>query len=216
MPVELAFIQRIIRRMGRKLAAQDPPRQPQLVMWYPHAEPPDPGILPEGYRLRAFHPGDEDGWAALLNANGQLGQWDLERIRREIGGASVLHGQRFVLCGDEIVATAGVYDRQREGKDAWEIGWIASHPDHRGRNLGGQVTAGALAVALQLPRRPIYLLTDDFRLPALKVYLKLGFVPDMQHPSYAERWQAILGQLGESYAHYRSLLPPFQQGRIES
>lgn len=201
--------------MSRILAGTDLPRQPQLVMWYPHTQSPDLGALPCGYQRRAFRPGDEHGWVALLNANGQLGQWDLERIRREIAGQLVLTGQRFVLCGDEIVAAAGVYDRQREGKDAWEIGWIACHPEHRGRNLGGQVTSGAVAVALKLSRRPIYLLTDDFRLPALKVYLKLGFVPDMQHPSYAERWQGIFGRLGESYARYRSLLPPFQPGRID-
>jgi len=198
--------------MDRKLTGEKTPRQPQLVMWCPHSESPDPGSLPNGYQLRVFRQGDEDGWVTLLNANGQLGQWDLERIRREVDGPLVAEGQQFVLCGDEIVAAAGVYDRQREGKDAWEIGWIACHPEHRGRNLGGQVTTGAVAAAMQLPRRPIYLLTDDFRLPALKVYLKLGFVPDMQHPSYAERWQEIFGRLGESYARYRSLLPPFQQG----
>jgi mycothiol synthase len=152
---------------------------------------------------------------ALLNANGQLGKWDLDRVRREIDGSLVIKGQQFALCGDEIVAAAGVYDRHRGGKDAWEIGWIASHPGHRGRNLGGQVTARALAVALQLGPRPIYLLTDDFRLPALKVYLKLGFVPDMGHPSYAGRWQAIFERLGESYATYRSLLPPRQQEKVE-
>jgi hypothetical protein len=42
-------------------------------------------------------------------------------------------------------------------------------------------------------------LTDDHRLPALKVYLGLGFRPDLGHPSYAERWERLFAQLGERY-----------------
>ena len=177
-----------------------PPAAPQLLMWYSGRRPPSREILAEGYRLRSFQSGDEPGWLELLKANGQLGTWDLTRIRGELEGTLVRGGQQFVVFGELPVAAAGVYDRKREDRAAWEIGWVASHPEHRGRNLGRAATAAAVTVALGLPERPVYLLTDDFRLPALKMYLRLGFIPDLQHPSYPERWQRLFVQLGDSYA----------------
>jgi mycothiol synthase len=78
--------------------------------------------------------------------------------------------------------------------------------------LGGRVTAAAVEIALGLPLRPIVLRTDDYRIPAIKVYLKLGFVPTYDHLSYPDRWQAIFLALGENYARYHSAL---QQGATQ-
>ncbi|MEW6754405.1 MAG: GNAT family N-acetyltransferase [Candidatus Latescibacterota bacterium] len=164
------------------------------------------GPLPTGYRLRGYQPGDDEEWARLLQANGELGEWDVERVRGELRGPLVRQGQRFVVWGAQIVATAGVYQRERDGAPALEIGWVAAHPEHRGRRLGELVTAAAVGAALCLPPQPIYLLTDDHRLPALKVYLRLGFTPDLSHPSCAERWRLILEHLGPQFAAYRGLL----------
>lgn len=168
-------------------------------MWYPRREVPEPGPLPAGYAIRTYQAGDEPGWAALLQANGELGAWDLARVGQELAGPLLRQAQFFVVMGNELAATTGVYDRQRPDGSAWEIGWVAVHPAHRGRGLGNQVVAAALRAALALPCRPIYLLTDDHRLPALKVYLGLGFQPDLGHPSYPDRWERLFAQLGNRY-----------------
>lgn len=193
-----------IREIRKKLSGDKEESPPQLVMWYRNATPPDPGPFAEGYRIRTYQKGDEEGWMELLNANGQLGTWDREKIQRELDGELVKEAQFFAVCGEQIVATAGVYGRSWNGADAWEVGWVATHPDHLGRNLGGQVTAAAVEAALQQLPRPIFLRTDDFRIPALKVYLRLGFVPDYQHSSYAGRWSEIFTALGTQYDRYRT------------
>lgn len=193
-----------IQEIRKKLSGDKEESPPQLVMWYRSATPPDLGPFAEEYQLRTYREGDEDGWMELLNANGQLGKWDREKIRSELDGALVKEAQYFVVCGEQIVATAGVYGRPWNGSDAWEIGWVAAHPDHLGKNLGGQVTAAAVTAALEQPSRPIFLRTDDFRIPALKVYLHLGFVPDYQHSSYEGRWREIFAVLGEKYDCYRT------------
>ena len=183
-------------RLGRRKSQP----VPQLLMRYPHSISPCAGKLPEDYRLRTYQERDAEGWVALLNANGQLGEWNREKIQAELDGDLVEGTQFFVVAGRQIVATAGVYDRELGGEKCWEIGWVASHPEHWGRGLGRQVTAAAVGEALGLSRRPIVLRTDDFRLPALKVYLRLGFAPDYDHASYPKRWQAIFHELGEDYA----------------
>lgn len=170
---------------------------PQLRMRYLPAAPPAVPGMPAGYRLRGFETGDEREWVELLNANAELGEWNLERITGVLAGG--LKGQFFVAAGAQLAACAGVHDALLDGVEYWEIGWVASHPGHRGLGLGAQVTAAALAHALSLPPRLILLRTDDFRLPAIKTYLKLGFAPLFDHASYPERWRLIASRLGPGY-----------------
>lgn len=151
------------------------------------------------YSLRRYQEGDERGWVALLNGGGELGKWTPERLRGEISAFLVADTQSFVLCDREIVSGAGVYERSSE---CWEIGWVATSPAHRGRNLARHVCIAAVAAALQLPPRPIWLFTDDFRAPAIKLYLRLGFLPDCHHDSHAGRWRTVIEQLGPEYAKY--------------
>lgn len=180
---------------------------PQLLMWFPDAKSIPDSNLPEGFTHRSFQGGDEEGWYSLLNANGQLGVWNRKRIDEERAGALVEDGQHFVLNQrGHFVACAGVYDRERKEEACWEIGWIAADPDHWGLGLGGCVLANALRFTRKLEKRHVYLLTDDFRTPAIKTYLKLGFVPDLSHPSYEDRWLKVLAALGSSYEKYTSLV----------
>ena len=41
----------------------------------------------------------------------------------------------------------------------------------------------------------IILLTDDWRLPAIGLYLSLGFDPVMEREDMPSRWQAIMAEL---------------------
>ena len=177
-------------------------KSPQLIMWYTRPDAPPLEEVPE-CSVRSYRPGDEEQWLALLQANGQLGAWDRARLDAVLGEA---HLQYFVECRGRLAACTGINDRERDGEPCWEIGWVAVHPDFQGRGLGTLITGAALARAVELGRRPIYLLTDDFRVPALRCYLKLGFVPGDGHASYRERWRAIFAGLGENY---RALIPDF-------
>ena len=161
--------------------------------------PPPLEALETPYRLRRFREGDEIGWAALLNGRGELGSWTHGRLGAEISSFLVADTQYFVLCDLEIVSGAGVYERSSV---CWEIGWVATSPDHRGRGLARHVCIATVAAALELPSRPIVLFTDDFRTQAIKLYLRLGFLPDCHHHSHPGRWRILFEQLGPEYAHY--------------
>jgi len=164
--------------------------------------------FPEPYRLRAYETGDIPAWAALLNASGDLGCWDEDKVRDELESSVVDGMQFFVVAGNQPVALASVNDKSIGGAPCWEIGWVATHPLHRGKGLGSLVTVAALRAARSLPPRPILLQTDDFRLAAIRTYLKVGFEPTFNHPSYPERWHLLFEQLPEAY---RSFDPEFQR-----
>jgi len=190
----LARIARSLRRRLGRLRPVDP----QLRMRLDLAEAPVVPPLPPGYRLQEFAPGDENRWVALLNGDGrgELGAWTLERLRAEVLAYLVPQTQWFVWRDAELAAAAGVYERSPA---AWEVGWVATHPEHRGRGLGRAVVTAAVRSALSLPPRPVLLFTDDHREAAIRLYLRAGFVPDCHHPTHAGRWQVVLGRLGPRY-----------------
>lgn len=156
-------------------------------------------VVPEGYRLRAFRPDDAPALASLLQQNGELGEWSVERAARYFapGSGVVLGGSFFVTKDDEPVATAQL---QLHSNDAYaplpELGWVAASPRYRGRGLGYVVCLAVMRSAAAAGHRDIFLLTDDHRLPAIRTYFKLGFEPWMSDPTAPDRWRAVKEAIG--------------------
>jgi mycothiol synthase len=70
-----------------------------------------------------------------------------------------------------------------ENGDIPELGWVMVYPIHRRRGLGQQVCGAAIGLIRDSGHNYAYFLTVDFRLPAIKMYLRLGFEPEMADPN---------------------------------
>jgi mycothiol synthase len=98
-----------------------------------------------------------------------------------------------------LVATVGA--RHRPDADDYyfpfggEISLVFVHPAHRRRGLGRAITAAALMRLIEIGYQNIYLNTTDERLPALRLYLTMGFVPFLYEEDLMERWQKICAEL---------------------
>ena len=78
---------------------------------------------------------------------------------------------------------------------------VACHTDARGNKLGEALLARAMAkLKEEMPgeNRITRLTTDDWRLPAIKGYIRAGFLPVLYDDDMEERWRRILGELGFS------------------
>ena len=160
---------------------------------------PDDGgpTLPASYGLRTFRPGDEDAWLALLQT-GEFGVWDRVRLDLMIRHPHVKVprvGIFFATVDDRPVGTASTYLHPVDDRIDPELGWVVVGPEHRGHGLGLVVCRAVLEYVGRLGYDHAYLLTDDFRLPAIKTYLRLGFEPALVDPSHPARWAAIHRQL---------------------
>ncbi len=178
--------------------ASETPSRPQLQMLWPErllASAPVPNV-PSGYRLRLYTDADETGYLALMNQQ-DFGAWDPARLAR--ARQAVLPGGFFVIeqeATGKIVATAQSGHRPAERHpEGGELGWVAGDPEHAGRGLGRAVVAAATARLITAGYRRIYLSTEDHRLPALNIYLALGYEPFVYTDNMAERWQAVRQQL---------------------
>lgn len=168
----------------------------QLRMLWPGTEPSPKIILPEGYAIRSFQEGDEENYAAVLNDR-DLGHWAVERLESILTNPLSPEGVYFVTWNDIPVATACAHDHSLSegGKRVGELGWLAANPEHKGKKLGMAVSAAVVNHLLGLGYEEIYLLTDHWRYPAIKTYLKLGFEPMLRGPDDRYLW-------GKLYEHF--------------
>jgi mycothiol synthase len=188
------------------------PKQLQML-WPEHLvdAPPDSlapeQVLPDGYQLRTYRDEDEAGYLAVMHAAG-FTFFDQEVVQRWLD--KVLPDGFFLVVyrsTGQIVATAmATHNPSPLHPFGGELGWVAGSPDHAGKKLGRVVCAAATARFLRAGYRRIYLKTDDWRLPAIVTYLRLGYVPFLHAPDMAERWQAVCARLNWPYTPVGSSL----------
>ncbi len=193
--------QRSIARRGEWLPVPDSrnweggkPRD-QLQMIWPEGlldAPPTPNV-PSGYELRQYRPEDKEAYLKLMHRVG-FSYWNEEMLDQML--AAALPGGFFVLehvSTDTIIATAmAAHMPTQRYPFGGELSWVAADPDHSGKGLGLAVCAAVVRRFLAAGYRCIYVQTDDFRLPAIKTYLKLGFEPTSHTADMEARWRKVL------------------------
>lgn len=154
--------------------------------------------VPEGYELRTYKPGDEAAWAEIMNTG--IGEWTAESCREKLIGCPQFlpEGLFFVTYGGTPVGSACAW---RSSENEWEKGslhMVCVLPEHRSKGLGYLLSLAVLHFFRDNGFKEIELSTDDFRIPAIKTYLRLGFKPMFTDETHAERWKIVLDQIGET------------------
>ena len=148
--------------------------------------------LPPDYTLASLAERNLGDWIAVLGATGQLGSWDRARAERCLNDPRPVapEGTSLIMHRGRAVATAcTVLPTPAEPRH--ELGWVAVDPAHQGNGLGLQVCAAVLWYARSRGWPASILNTDDWRLPAIRTYVKLGFEPEIIHDSHPARWQEV-------------------------
>lgn len=68
---------------------------------------------------------------------------------------------------------------------------VAAKPEARGKGIGNLMAFFAVKVFKEKGMQTAYLTTDDFRIPAIKTYLKSGFYADLSSDDFKDRWNKI-------------------------
>ncbi len=155
------------------------------------------GDAPEGYLVRQYEPRDRDTYLELFHLAFETSDPlpDVLGTRLAQGFFVVEHGDSGALAAS-CVAQAKPRLRYPEGG---ELGWLVTDPAHGGRGLGTLVAALVTNRLADEGYRQAYLLTEDFRLPALSIYLKLGWRPNLFQDDMEGRWRAIFASLGRPF-----------------
>lgn len=157
--------------------------------------------LPEGYQLRAYEEGDAPSLVFTLRSAFDNNDWTPEKVYKELTGNPNVKAIFVIVSGGQVVATASALFEPRDSGRLAVLHWVGVDKGHRGKMLGYMVSLRVLYYFREQGYREVFLRTDDSRIPAIKTYLKLGFVPDYTDPACAEHWGRILSQLGPAYQH---------------
>ena len=150
--------------------------------------------IPEGFVQRAYRPGDEDGWLALLQAAG-FEEWDRPRVDEYLTDPERREGSSVIVEGDTMVAATFATRIYRDGVELALLDYVISSPDRRRLGLGRAVCTAVARFHVERGYPAVSLFTDDWRLPAIGLYLSLGFEPDMHREDMPGRWDAIMAKL---------------------
>ena len=75
---------------------------------------------------------------------------------------------------------------------------VGCKPEFRGLGIGGILSELTEYVFKKEGMQTATLKTDDWRIPAIKTYLKIGYKPDLvSEPDYKERWDKIYQIINE-------------------
>lgn len=153
-------------------------------------------ILPDGYQIRTYKEGDDDAWVAIIRRT--LGShWNRDRFKHNILNRSQFRpeGLIFVTYNNEPVGTACAWAQFPDEEEMGYIHMVGVVPEHQGKHLGYALCLSVLHFLKKSGFRYASLNTDDFRLPAIKTYLNLGFEPDYVNEDHRIIWEEIISRL---------------------
>ena len=152
---------------------------------------------PEGYHIRTYQQGDETHWARIMDITfvdqGRTAQDTYTHVINQPNFDP--DGFCFVIHKDMPIGTACAWQESLRGKPIGYIDMLAVLPEHTGHRLGKWLTVFLLHYFKARRVASVMLDTDDFRLPAIKNYLNLGFVPVYAGENHLLRWQSIFEKL---------------------
>ncbi|MXX92268.1 MAG: GNAT family N-acetyltransferase [Chloroflexi bacterium] len=164
--------------------------------------------LPLGYEVRGYRPGDESSWAETLQACG-FERWNDAEVLAYLEDAERLEGSRVIDNEGRVVAGTFASRNTNDASDTivpesigsleeeGVLDFVVTHPYHRGRGLAKATCTEVAKFFVRLGCQSVSLLTDDWRLPAIHVYLSLGFKPVMNRNDMSGRWDIVYDKLKE-------------------
>ena len=158
-----------------------------------------PFEISDGFTIEMYSAGDEVVWTEI-SKNGLLEEGEgIECWDKYMLSMINLVPERdvFFVCdclGNKVATCTAFVDENGDGL----MHMLAAKPESRGHNLGWAMTTYTLnKLANELPKQNpmVRLKSDDWRLPALKAYLKAGFQPVLFDVDMDKRWTDICNKL---------------------
>lgn len=176
--------------------AMNSPKGINVAMCRPHLHNAPNAPLPAGCSLHALARSDEPQLATLLSL-AFAESWDEQRVRSALTQAEDVKAVYGVMWQGELVATASSQFLPEQDRRSGFVHWLATHPEHRGRGLAGVLVKRVLEDFDMRSYESARLLTQPERLPAIRLYLKFGFVPEYAVGKRDDRntWSDVLSAL---------------------
>lgn len=170
----------------------------QLIMrWTNDGTPAVMPEIPDGMSIRAFPdvPNAVEEWLDIVQCGLSEKRETADFYRKYMAECPGYRDDKcfFVFVDGRPAASFTVIcnEETREGY----LHMVACKEAYRGRGIGTRMNEYVLYVLKREGMTHAHLTTDDFRIPAIKSYLRAGFVPDESTDDFRRRWEAIREKL---------------------
>ncbi len=150
--------------------------------------------IADGLELRSATIDDAAEIAGVL-AESFEENWDAARVVREFFDAADVVNTWVVSDPAGIVGTASERLMPEVYKDAGYVHYVGVLRRARGRRVGAILTERCIRGFAERGLATAVLETDDFRIPALITYFRLGFIPTYRTAEEQGAWSRLLPRL---------------------
>jgi len=148
--------------------------------------------LPPSFTIRYYHAGDAETWVAIQREADPHHVINRGLFEREFGGdESALSRRQCFLCnttGQAIGTATAWFNDNYDGRPCGRVHWLAIVPGSQGRGLAKPLLSAVCNRLRELGHSRTYLITETVRIPAIRLYLKFGFVPVIRDASDLSAW----------------------------
>jgi mycothiol synthase len=170
----------------------------QLIMSRDDKETDSPQF-PDGYYMRSYTAGDGTGWCKCC-IDGSLG---VEEISESVFENRMLKDKMvnpenifFLISPSGDIAGTVTY-QYTDDEDTGCIHMVAVEKSFQGKGLAVPLNLYAVQKMVYDGRKKFILQTDDWRIPAIKTYLRVGFTPVIKDgdTDMENRWAEVMAKI---------------------
>lgn len=151
-------------------------------------------ILPPGYSLRFYHPGDSAHWVKILRAAFGDDNISTDFFMRRFGkDERELSQRQYFLCKDsgEEIGTATAWHNNFENEYWGRVRSVAIIPEFQGKHLAPPLLSAVCQHLAQLGHERAFLSTSTNRFRAIKLYWHFGFRPHLREEKDSQVWRDL-------------------------
>ena len=134
----------------------------------------------------------QKSWIQLLGMGEFDGIWNENTFQEFISPIERQKGSRLILEKNTVIAATFASAAIYETKEVGRLDFVVTHPVHRKKGLGKNICIAVINHFIEKKYNKVILQTDDWRISAIAVYLKLGFKPVFTSKKLEEKWKEII------------------------
>ncbi len=160
----------------------------QLHMRCPSLKNLPPLSFKAGYGLHTHIEGEEKIWENVIERSfGQF--YSFEDFLVPLGGYKPEYVLYITKDGEEIATAMGTENSNFPGEGWFRM--VGAVPEARGTGAGRLVCLAVMHLLASKGYESVVLSTDDSRIPAISMYLSLGFEPIIFDEEHEKRWTEV-------------------------
>ena len=157
--------------------------------------------FPDGYYMRSYREGDGTGWCKCC-IDGSLGVEEISEsaFENRMLKDKTVNPENIYFLISPSGDIAGTVTYQYTNDEATGcIHMVGIEKSYQGKRLAVPLNLYAVQKMIDNGKSKIILTTDDWRIPAIKTYLRAGFSPviELGDTAMENRWTEVMAQINK-------------------